>query len=271
MRKWICVGVLGGLLEFGIIYQVAFSDTDSPAPETLRAGESNGPKTPRQAKQSARSSRRSPRHIAAAAGSGDAAAPATTASPAAKTATKATTSPSKAASAGTPATAAGTGTSGSPAPGDPLADTLKAAVSAVATLPMSLGLPAPAVEGGLVPGLPVTIPGLLETPAGAEELAKVLPLPTPAPAPSPKPVDVASLPVEEMIRHVFGAEGDKAVQVAFCESTLRTQAKKGQFLGLFQMGANERADYGHGPDALAQVLAAHKLFLDRGWQPWECA
>ncbi|HYN98314.1 MAG TPA: hypothetical protein VEU28_01425 [Actinomycetota bacterium] len=136
---------------------------------------------------------------------------------------------------------------------------------------MSLGLPGPAADAGLVPGLPVTIPGLLETPAGVEELAKVVPLPTPAPAPSPKPVDVAELPVEEMIRHVFGSEGDKAVQVAFCESTLSTEAKKGQFLGLFQMGANERADYGHGPDALAQVLAAHKLFLARGWQPWECA
>ncbi|HVL52397.1 MAG TPA: hypothetical protein VM754_12955, partial [Actinomycetota bacterium] len=73
------------------------------------------------------------------------------------------------------------------------------------------------------------------------------------------------------IREVFGPHGEKAVKVARCESTMRTNAKSGQYLGLFQMGANERADYGHGSDAVTQVLAAHALFLDRGWQPWTCA
>jgi hypothetical protein len=110
--------------------------------------------------------------------------------------------------------------------------------------------------------------------AEAAQMAKVPPAqadPEPEPAPAPAPMDLAQLPVEEMIRQVFGPDGEKAVKVARCESTMRTQAKRGQFLGLFQMGANERADYGHGPDALAQVKAAFALFQARGWQPWECA
>jgi hypothetical protein len=270
MRKWICVGVLGGLLEFGIVYQVAFSNSDSPAPETLRASESNSSKTRGNAKKPAR---RSPRHIASAVGTADQAAPA---DPTAEvnlptgTGNPSTTPASPAAGSTTPPVQ----TSASPpAADDPLTATLKAAASAVATLPMSLGLTGAPVEGALIPGLPVSLPGLQPAISGVEELAKVIPLTASAgsAAPVPAPVDVSKLPIEELIRHVFGPEGDKAVAVARCESTMRTHAKKGQFLGLFQLGANERADYGHGPDALAQVLAAHELFLDRGWQPWACA
>jgi hypothetical protein len=263
MRKWICVGVLGGLLEFGIVYQVAFSGSDSPAPETLRTAESSGSKTSRSAKTAGR---RSPRHIASAAGSADQAAPANptvAVNPQTGTGNPQATPASPAAGSTTPPvqTAAST-----PPADDPLTATLKAAASAVAALPMNLGLSGAPVDGELIPGIPVSLAGLPPI-DGVEDLAKVIPLPAPAPA----PVDVSKLPVEELIRHVFGSEGDKAVAVARCESTLRTHAKKGQFLGLFQMGANERADYGHGPDALAQVLAAHALFLDRGWQPWACA
>lgn len=265
MRKWICVGVLGGLLEFGIVYQVAFSGSDSPAPETLRTAESGGSKASRDAKTAGR---RSTRRISSAAGSADQAAPASQA--VAGNPPTGTGNPTAA-----PASPAGGSTSpptqsavSAPPADDPLTATLKAAASAVAALPMNLGLSDAPVDGTLIPGIPVSLAGLPPI-SGVEDLAKVIPLPTPAPAPAP--VDVSKLPVEELIRHIFGKEGDKAVAVARCESTLRTQAKKGQFLGLFQMGANERADYGHGPDALAQVLAAYALFLDRGWQPWECA
>lgn len=269
MRKWICVGVLGGLLEFGIVYQVAFSGSDSPNPETLRAAESNGSKA--NGRNAKRAGRSTTRHIASAAGSAGQAAPAdpTVAANLPTGTGNPPAAPSKAAGPTTPPVQ----TSASPPPADdPLTATLKAAASAVAALPMSLGIDGVPAEGELIPGIPVSLAGLPPL-NGVEDPANVIPPlpPVATPAPAPEPVDLSKLPVEELIRHVFGPEGDKAVAVARCESTLRTHAKKGQFLGLFQMGANERADYGHGPDAVAQVLAAHALFLDRGWQPWECA
>jgi hypothetical protein len=261
MRKWICVGVLGGLLEFGIVYQVAFSGTDSPAPEAV--SETDGAKKSYPRADKAGRNRRTTRHIAAAAGVAGTAASATPQAAETIAARKVTTPTSPGAPAGsTPvAAAASPATAGA---GDPLGETLKTAVAAIVALPVTLGLTDTAA---LEPAL--TIPDLLEAArAEAEELAKAAP--PPAPAAAPPPSDIGSLPIEDMIRHVFGPEGDKAVEVARCESTLRTHAQKGQFQGLFQLGANERADYGHGPDALAQVMAAHALFLDRGWQPWTC-
>ncbi len=259
MRKWICVGVLGGLLEFGIVYQVAFSGTDSPAPEAV--SETDGAKKSYPRADKAGRNRRTARHIAAAAGVAGTAASANAQAAETVAAKKVSTAPgSDASTGGTPASEAPP----SPKAAEPLEETLKTAVAAVVALPLTLGLTDTAV-----PAPPVTIPDLLEAArAEAEELAKVAP--PPAPAAAPPPSDIGSLPIEDMIRHVFGPEGDKAVEVARCESTLRTHAQKGQFQGLFQLGANERADYGHGPDALAQVMAAHALFLDRGWQPWTC-
>lgn len=75
-----------------------------------------------------------------------------------------------------------------------------------------------------------------------------------------------------IIRYVFGSRGDEAVRVSWCESTHRTWAQNGQYRGLFQMGSNERATYGHGPDALTQSRAAHRYFRASGsdWSPWEC-
>lgn len=85
------------------------------------------------------------------------------------------------------------------------------------------------------------------------------------------PINLNAASTEDLIREVFKEEGDKAIQVARCESELKTDARRGQFLGLFQMGANERARYGHGQDAPAQIEAAYQLFMARGWQPWTCA
>lgn len=75
-----------------------------------------------------------------------------------------------------------------------------------------------------------------------------------------------------VIRFVFGPWGSQAVSVAWCESSFRTAASNGQYLGLFQMGSSERATYGHGPDALSQSRAAYAYFLASGrdWSPWEC-
>lgn len=262
LRKWICVGVLGGLLEFGIVYQVAFSGTDSPTPEAVT--DTDGAKKSSDRANKAGRNRRTARHIAAAAGVAGTAASAAPQATETIAAGKVTTPTSPGAPAGVTPVAA-TASPATAGAGDPLGETLKTAVAAIVALPVTLGLTDTAA-----PEPAVTIPELLDAArAEAEALAKAATPPTPAAA--PPPIDIASLPVEDMIRHVFGAEGNKAVEVARCESTLRTQAQKGQFQGLFQLGANERADYGHGPDALAQVLAAHALFLDRGWQPWTCA
>jgi hypothetical protein len=87
----------------------------------------------------------------------------------------------------------------------------------------------------------------------------------------PQAPDISLKPVEDVIREIFGVHGDKAVEVAQCESELAASAKNGNALGLFQLGVAERTEYGHGEDALTQIKAAYELFLTRGWQPRMCA
>jgi hypothetical protein len=74
------------------------------------------------------------------------------------------------------------------------------------------------------------------------------------------------------IHAVFGRYAAQAVSIAWCESRLTTTAQNGQYLGLFQMGANERRLFGHGATAHAQALAAHRYFVlsGRDWSPWGC-
>ena len=77
---------------------------------------------------------------------------------------------------------------------------------------------------------------------------------------------------EKAICHVFGEYCGQALQVARCESGLRPSAQNGQYLGMFQMGSNERAQFGHGATALEQAKAAHRYFVRSGrdWSPWSC-
>jgi len=77
---------------------------------------------------------------------------------------------------------------------------------------------------------------------------------------------------QAVICKVFGRHCRAALTVAECESGFRTDARNGQYLGLFQMGDWARSSYGHGGTALAQAKAAHRLFVDTGrtWQPWSC-
>lgn len=74
------------------------------------------------------------------------------------------------------------------------------------------------------------------------------------------------------ICRVFRHHCHDALRVARCESGLRTTARNGQYLGLFQMGAWERRTYGHGDSALEQARAAHRYFVASGrdWSPWTC-
>jgi hypothetical protein len=72
---------------------------------------------------------------------------------------------------------------------------------------------------------------------------------------------------------VFGtSECSEALHIAEVESGYTTSAANGQYLGLFQLGSGERATYatiGYST-AYQQAVAAHNLFLARGWEPWTC-
>lgn len=72
---------------------------------------------------------------------------------------------------------------------------------------------------------------------------------------------------------VFGERDCRdALSVSWCESRFDTDARNGQYLGLFQMGSWERRTFGHGSGARAQARAARRYFLRSGrdWSPWEC-
>ena len=75
-----------------------------------------------------------------------------------------------------------------------------------------------------------------------------------------------------VICHTFGKYCQEALAVSRCESGLRTDARNGQYLGLFQMGSNERRLFGHGSSAAEQARAAHRYFVASGhdWAPWSC-
>lgn len=78
----------------------------------------------------------------------------------------------------------------------------------------------------------------------------------------------------EAIYATFGVYADQAMRVSDCETggTYSPSSANGQYLGIFQMGDNERATYGHGPSWLEQAQAAYRYFVASGrdWSPWEC-
>lgn len=80
--------------------------------------------------------------------------------------------------------------------------------------------------------------------------------------------------VKAIIRQVFGPYAEQAIRVADCETggTFWWGASNGQYLGIFQMGASERARYGHGNGPWPQARAAYRYFVASGrdWSPWQC-
>jgi hypothetical protein len=83
------------------------------------------------------------------------------------------------------------------------------------------------------------------------------------------------IPARMAIRLVFGPYAGQALAVSSCETggTYSTSATNGQYLGLFQMGSNERATYEAGYSTpLEQALAAYVYFVvtGRDWSPWQC-
>jgi hypothetical protein len=77
---------------------------------------------------------------------------------------------------------------------------------------------------------------------------------------------------QKAICHVFRSYCGQALRVARCESGYSVNAQNGQYLGLFQMGSNERRLFGHGESALVQAQAAYRYFVRSGrdWSPWSC-
>jgi hypothetical protein len=79
--------------------------------------------------------------------------------------------------------------------------------------------------------------------------------------------------VQAIICAVFGpSQCAEALHIARRESGFTISAQNGQYLGLFQMGSGERAAYAKAgySTAYQQSVAAHNLWLARGWEPWTC-
>lgn len=78
--------------------------------------------------------------------------------------------------------------------------------------------------------------------------------------------------------------GEQAVRVAYCESRWKPYDQTGQYVGLFQLGDRERAQYGVGAYAsgdrgaaaaasnLEQIRSARRMFNAAGnsWARWQC-
>ena len=80
-------------------------------------------------------------------------------------------------------------------------------------------------------------------------------------------------PVPLAICDVFGERHcADALEVSWCESRFNTNARNGQYRGLFQMGSWERRTFGHGSTAYEQARAARRYFIRTGsdWSPWSC-
>jgi len=80
-------------------------------------------------------------------------------------------------------------------------------------------------------------------------------------------------PVPLIICDVFGHRHcADALEVSWCESRFATDARNGQYRGIFQMGSWERRTFGHGSSAYEQARAAERYFIRTGrdWSPWEC-
>ena len=83
----------------------------------------------------------------------------------------------------------------------------------------------------------------------------------------------ADRPVPLVICDVFGERHcADALEVSWCESRFNTDARNGQYRGLFQMGSWERRTFGHGSTAYEQARAARRYFIRTGsdWSPWSC-
>jgi hypothetical protein len=106
-----------------------------------------------------------------------------------------------------------------------------------------------------------------------------LPAPT-VTRPRPAPPAATPGPVADTIRSVFGNEGEAAIRVADCESSLDPTAVSpgGGNWGLFQINTVHRDDFEAVTgqpwsavlDAYWNSVYAKKLHDREGWGPWAC-
>jgi hypothetical protein len=78
--------------------------------------------------------------------------------------------------------------------------------------------------------------------------------------------------VTAIICRVFGPNCAYAKTIAYRESRYSTTASNGTHWGLFQLDSSAISSYasiGYST-AYQQVVAAHNMFLARGWEPWTC-
>ena len=80
--------------------------------------------------------------------------------------------------------------------------------------------------------------------------------------------------MEAAIRAAFPAHLHKAaLNVAWCESRGKANARNGQYKGHFQIGSREWAKFGQGGNPYnghQNARAAYRYYRVAGWSPWEC-
>jgi hypothetical protein len=80
--------------------------------------------------------------------------------------------------------------------------------------------------------------------------------------------------MEAAIRSAFPAHLHRqALNVAWCESRGKANARNGQYKGHFQIGRREWATFGKGGNpynAHHNAAAAYRYYKVAGWRPWEC-
>ena len=61
-----------------------------------------------------------------------------------------------------------------------------------------------------------------------------------------------------------------ALNVAWCESGIRPDARNGQYHGVWQFGYWARTHFGYGRNVWEQTFAARRYHALAGFRPWEC-
>ncbi len=80
--------------------------------------------------------------------------------------------------------------------------------------------------------------------------------------------------MEAAVRAAFPANLRRAaLNVAWCESRGKANARNGQYKGHFQIGRQEWAKFGKGGNpynGYHNAAAAYRYYKVAGWGPWEC-
>ena len=114
--------------------------------------------------------------------------------------------------------------------------------------------------------------------AGSGPARVRLTAPRPAPRPDARPLPAAPSDVRAAVCAAFGPECERALRVAWCESTWRTDAvSRGGHRGLFQLSRIHQARaarLGFTWDQMLElgpnVAVALDIFVEQGWRPWSC-